>query len=57
MTRLLLDTTFLIDAEHDEELLDGLIDDDDAAVAAITVAEPESVHCWSTRFVAREHGG
>lgn len=40
MTRLLLDTTFLIDAERTPAVLDELIeDDDDAAIAAITVAE------------------
>lgn len=40
MTRLLLDTTFLIDAERSAGALDELIgDDDDAAVAAITIAE------------------
>ncbi len=40
MTRLLLDTTFLIDADraggHLEEIIE---DDDDVAIAAITVAE------------------
>ena len=40
MTRLVLDTTFLIDAERTSSVLDALIDDDDdAAVAAITIAE------------------
>ena len=40
MTLLLLDTTFLIDAERSDADLDGLIDDDaDVAIAAITVAE------------------
>ncbi len=40
MTRLLLDTTFLIDAERASASLDQLIaDDDDAAIAAITIAE------------------
>lgn len=40
MTRLLLDTTFLIDADRTGEALDQVIeDDDDVAVAAITVAE------------------
>ncbi len=40
MTRLLLDTTFLIDAERGDEILDPTIaDDDDVAIAAITVAE------------------
>ena len=40
MTRLLLDTTFLIDAERDAAVLDDAIrDDDDAAIAAITIAE------------------
>ena len=37
---MLLDTTFLIDAERETEHLDALIgDDDDVAIAAITVAE------------------
>jgi tRNA(fMet)-specific endonuclease VapC len=37
---LLLDTTFLIDAERNADLIDELIDDDDdVAIAAITVAE------------------
>ena len=40
MTRVLLDTTFLIDAERDSAVLDEMIaDDDDAAIAAVTVAE------------------
>ncbi len=40
MTRLLLDTTFLIDAERQGDALDEVIaDDDDVAVAAITIAE------------------
>lgn len=40
MTRLLLDTTFLIGVEHTTGVVDELIgDDDDAAIAAITVAE------------------
>lgn len=40
MTRLLLDTTFLIDAERGGFGLDDVIaDDDDVAVAAITIAE------------------
>lgn len=40
MTRLLLDTTFLIGAERTAGAVDELIaDDDDAAIAAITVAE------------------
>jgi tRNA(fMet)-specific endonuclease VapC len=40
VTRLLLDTTFLIDAERSAGALDELIaDDDDAAIAAITIAE------------------
>lgn len=40
MTRLLLDTTFLIDAERSAGVLEELIaDDDDVAVAAITIAE------------------
>lgn len=40
MASLLLDTTFLIDVERDDALLDELVDDaDDVAIAAITVAE------------------
>lgn len=40
MTRLLLDTTFLIDAERGDVALDSAIgDDDDVAIAAVTVAE------------------
>lgn len=40
MTRLLFDTTFLIDAERSGDELDDLIDDgDDVAVAAVTIAE------------------
>lgn len=40
MSLLLLDTTFLVDAERGEVALDDVIgDDDDVALAAITVAE------------------
>lgn len=40
MSRLLFDTTFLIDAERSDEDLDDAIDDnDDVAIAAVTVAE------------------
>ncbi len=40
MTLLLLDTTFLIDAERATSDLDDLIDDDDdVAIAAVTLAE------------------
>ncbi|MFT5530137.1 MAG: tRNA(fMet)-specific endonuclease VapC [Candidatus Poriferisodalaceae bacterium] len=40
MTLLLLDTTFLIDAERSGSDLDAVIDDDDdVAIAAITAAE------------------
>ena len=40
MSLLLLDTTFLIDAERGEDALDQLIDDDDdVAISAVTVAE------------------
>lgn len=40
MSLVLLDTTFLIDAERKQADLDALLDDeDDVAVAAITVAE------------------
>lgn len=40
LRRLLLDTTFLIDAERSGSLVDEAIDDhDDVAIAAVTVAE------------------
>lgn len=40
MTNLLLDTTFLVDAERAGDNLDQVIaDEDDVAVAAITIAE------------------
>jgi tRNA(fMet)-specific endonuclease VapC len=40
VSSLLLDTTFLIDAERSRDSLDELIaDDDDVAIAAITLAE------------------
>lgn len=39
MTQLLLDTTFLIDAERGRDLEGAIADDDDVAVAAISVAE------------------
>lgn len=40
MTRLLFDRTFLIDAERGRDGLDAVVDDDDdVAVAAITIAE------------------
>lgn len=40
MSIVLLDTTFLIDAEREQADLDAILDDeDDVAVAAITVAE------------------
>lgn len=39
MTRLLLDTTFLIDVERSRSLQGGIGDDDDLAVAAVTIAE------------------
>jgi len=40
VTRLLLDTTFLIDVERGDAVLDELVQDaDDVAVAAITFAE------------------
>jgi tRNA(fMet)-specific endonuclease VapC len=40
VTRLLLDTTFLIDAERTgADLDDAIADDDDVAIAAVTVAE------------------
>jgi tRNA(fMet)-specific endonuclease VapC len=40
VTNLLLDTTFLVDAERAGDNLDALIaDEDDVAVAAITIAE------------------
>lgn len=40
MTRLLLDTTFLVDADRGEAAVDEVIeDDDDVAIAAVTIAE------------------
>ncbi len=40
MTLLLLDTNFLIDAERTDSALEGVIDDDDdVAIAAVTLAE------------------
>ncbi len=39
MTRLLLDTTFLIGADRAGDHLEEIIEDDDVAIAAITVAE------------------
>jgi tRNA(fMet)-specific endonuclease VapC len=40
VSRLLIDTTFLVDAERLGDELDDLIDDDDdVAIAAITIAE------------------
>lgn len=40
MTALLLDTTFLIDVERDNDTLDMAVDDeDDVAIAAVTLAE------------------
>jgi tRNA(fMet)-specific endonuclease VapC len=40
LSRLLLDTTFLVDADRSKASLDDLIaDDDEVAIAAITVAE------------------
>jgi tRNA(fMet)-specific endonuclease VapC len=40
LSRLLLDTTFLVDADRSKASLDELIaDDDEVAVAAITIAE------------------
>jgi tRNA(fMet)-specific endonuclease VapC len=40
VTLLLLDTNFLIDAERTDSALDAVIDDDDdVAIAAVTVAE------------------
>ncbi|MDZ7732566.1 MAG: PIN domain-containing protein [Acidimicrobiia bacterium] len=40
MSRLLLDTTFLVDAERDAASLElAVADDDDVAVAAISIAE------------------
>jgi tRNA(fMet)-specific endonuclease VapC len=40
LTRLLLDTTFLIDADRSGDALDHVIaDEDDVAIAAVTIAE------------------
>jgi len=55
MTALLLDTTFLIDIERDGHDLDRWIDDDDdVAMAAVTVAELQvGVELASGRYRAR----
>lgn len=52
MSLLLLDTTFLIDAERSKRSLDRVIsDEDDVAIAAITVAELlVGVQLAATRF-------
>ncbi len=40
MTRVLFDTTFLVDAERGGDALDEVLDDsDDVAIAAVTIAE------------------
>jgi predicted nucleic acid-binding protein len=39
VTQLLLDTTFLINAERGSDLADVIADDDDVAIAAVTIAE------------------
>ncbi len=40
MSRLLLDTTFLVDADRGDKQLDAAVaDDDDGAIAAVTVSE------------------
>jgi predicted nucleic acid-binding protein len=39
VTQLLLDTTFLIDVERGVDLADVIADEDDVAIAAITIAE------------------
>jgi len=39
LRRLLLDTTFLVDVERQRSSTDVIADDDDTAIAAITVAE------------------
>jgi predicted nucleic acid-binding protein len=39
VTKLLLDTTFLIDVERGADLADVIANDDDVAIAAITIAE------------------
>ena len=39
MSRILLDTTFLIDAERAAGLEEAIDDEDDVAIAAVTVAE------------------
>lgn len=55
MSRLLLDTTFLVDTERGDVELDELIgDDDDVAIAAVTVAElTVGVHLASGRQRSR----
>ena len=55
MTNLLLDTTFLVDAERaGDELNDVIADEDDVAVAAITIAELRAGVELATR-AARPH--
>jgi predicted nucleic acid-binding protein len=39
VTRVLLDTRFLVDAERQDEAWGSIADDDEVAVAAVTVAE------------------
>ena len=57
MSRLLVDTTFLIDVERSGEALDQIIrDTDDVAIAAVTVAELiVGVHLATTRRRAHRH--
>ena len=57
MTRLLFDTTFLIDAERSADDLDDLIDDDDdIAIAAVTVADVSPEMLSVARDRARSRG-
>lgn len=55
MNRLLLDTSFLVDIERGGEDLHGaVLDEDDAAIAAVVVAELEAgVHLTDDRHRAR----
>ncbi|MDP9334325.1 MAG: PIN domain-containing protein [Actinomycetota bacterium] len=56
MSRVLFDTTFLVDAERAGDDLDDVIDDDDdVAIAAVTIAELRvgALHATGRRKAAR----
>ena len=55
MTRLLLDTSFLVDLDRDGVDLGGaILDEDDVAIAAVVVPELEAgVHLTTDRHRAR----